>query len=96
MVPLRCGAGVKLKVVEALRGGVPLVTTPVGAQGLAGLSQIVPVEDDPAVFAAAVVTLLQDNTVWEKRSREQVEFARLRFSRTAMQASILGALAITA
>lgn len=96
VVPLRCGAGVKLKVVEALRGGVPLVTTPVGAQGLAGLSQIVPVEDDPAVFAAAVVTLLQDNTVWEKRSREQVEFARLRFSRTAMQASILGALAITA
>ena len=34
VVPLRCGAGVKLKVVEALRDGVPLVTTPVGAQGL--------------------------------------------------------------
>ncbi len=30
VVPLRCGAGVKLKTVEALRTGVPLVTTEVG------------------------------------------------------------------
>ena len=51
VVPLRCGAGVKLKVVEALRAGVPLVTTPVGAQGLPGLSQVVAVEDDAARFA---------------------------------------------
>jgi hypothetical protein len=29
---------VKLKVVEALSAGLPLVTTPVGAQGLPGLS----------------------------------------------------------
>ena len=36
VVPLRSGAGVKLKVVEALRAGLPLVTTPVGAQGLPG------------------------------------------------------------
>jgi glycosyltransferase involved in cell wall biosynthesis len=29
-VPLRCGAGVRLKVVEAMREGLPLVTTPIG------------------------------------------------------------------
>ena len=28
VVPLRCGAGVKLKTVEALREGVPLVVRP--------------------------------------------------------------------
>ena len=36
-VPLRYGAGVKLKVVEALREGLPLVTTSIGAQGVPGL-----------------------------------------------------------
>ena len=36
-VPLRYGAGVKLKVVEALREGLPLVTTSIGAQGMPGL-----------------------------------------------------------
>ena len=96
VVPLRCGAGVKLKVVEALRAGVPLVTTPVGAQGLAGLSQIVAVEDDPEAFAAAVIALLRDDVMWVKRSRQQVEFARKRFSREAMTASLLGTLAVVA
>jgi O-antigen biosynthesis protein len=95
VVPLRCGAGVKLKVVEALRAGVPLVTTPVGAQGLPGLSRVARVEDDATLFAQAVAALLRDDTEWEKRSREQVDFARARFSRDAMTASILAALRVT-
>jgi GT2 family glycosyltransferase len=93
VVPLRCGAGVKLKVVEALRAGVPLVTTPVGAQGLTGLSQIVPVEDRAEKFSAAVITLLQNDGEWERRSCDQVRFAQMRFSRKAMSESLLGALA---
>ena len=92
VVPLRYGAGVKLKVVEALRAGLPLVTTPVGAQGLPGLSQVVAVEDDAASFAAAVVALLRDDAAWERCSRQQVAFAQARFSREAMTASLLAAL----
>jgi GT2 family glycosyltransferase len=93
VVPLRCGAGVKLKTAEALRSGVPLVTTSVGAQGLADLSATVPVQDDPAAFAAAVVALLRDDTMWETQSRRQVAYARTRFCRDALTASLLGALA---
>ena len=96
VVPLRCGAGVKLKVVEALRTGVPLVTTPVGAQGLPGLFQVAAVEDDAQLFAAAVAGLLRDDAAWEKSSSRQVDFARLRFSREAMSASLLGALKLAA
>ena len=94
VVPLRCGAGVKLKVVEALRTGVPLVTTPVGAQGLPGLFQAVAVEDDPVSFAAAVSGLLRDDAAWQNASARQVEFARQRFSRQAMTASLLAALEV--
>jgi O-antigen biosynthesis protein len=95
VVPLRCGAGVKLKTVEALRSGVPLVTTHVGAQGLSGLSSVVTVEDDPASFAAAVVALLRDDVAWERRCRMQIDYARLRFSRGALTESLLGALTAT-
>jgi GT2 family glycosyltransferase len=94
VVPLRYGAGVKLKVVEALREGLPLVTTPVGAQGLPGLSQLVMVEDQPRRFAHAVVLLLEDDAEWEWRSRLQIDFVRSRFSREAMTASLLEALRI--
>ncbi|MEA2740811.1 MAG: hypothetical protein QOH05_4118 [Acetobacteraceae bacterium] len=96
VVPLRCGAGVKLKVVEALRSGVPMVTTPVGAQGLPGLFQVVVVADEAAVFAAAVTVLLKDDTVWQTGSRQQVMFARERFSREAMTASLLEVFAAEA
>jgi glycosyltransferase involved in cell wall biosynthesis len=33
--PLRFGSGVKLKIIEALGGGVPVVSTGLGAEGLA-------------------------------------------------------------
>lgn len=92
VVPLRCGAGVKLKVVEALRAGLPLVTTSVGAQGLGALENIVPVEDDPQRFAAAVVALLLDDSEWEHRSDAQAAYARQHFSRAAMAASLLPAV----
>ncbi|WP_428486912.1 glycosyltransferase [Rhodopila sp.] len=92
VVPLRCGAGVKLKVVEALREGVPLVTTPVGAQGLPGIWQVVAVQDDPMRFAAAVVTLLLDDAAWAEGSSAQLAFAARRFSVDAVQASLLAVL----
>ena len=92
VVPLRCGAGVKLKVVEALRWGVPLVTTPVGAQGLPGLDQFVPVEDTAARFAAAVIRLLQDGRHWEWQAGAQLAYAQARFSPDAMAQSLLNAI----
>jgi GT2 family glycosyltransferase len=94
VVPLRCGAGVKLKVVEALRAGVPLVTTPVGAQGLPELSSVVAVEDDAKFFAGAVVAMLRDDEAWESRCRAAVEYARQHFSRDSLTASLLAALEV--
>ncbi len=94
VVPLRYGAGVKLKVVEALCQGVPLVTTPVGAQGLPGIWQVVAVADDPAQFAAAVVSLLGDDAAWAQSCSAQLAFGQARFSGAAMQATLLDAVGV--
>ncbi|HEX2942980.1 MAG TPA: glycosyltransferase [Rhodopila sp.] len=92
VVPLRCGAGVKLKVVEALRAGLPVVTTSVGAQGLRDLESIVPVHDSPDQFAASVIALLQDDREWARRSQAQSAYAVRHFSRAAMAQSLLRAI----
>ena len=73
IVPLRYGAGVKIKTVEALQYGVPTVATTVGAEGidLRGTSALL-VADDARQFALQLVSLLTDRTAWE-RQRAEIE-----------------------
>ena len=61
VVPLRAGGGTRLKIFEALAMGMPVVSTTVGAEGLA-LTQgrDVCLADDPDEFAGAVIGLLDD------------------------------------
>lgn len=61
VVPLRFGAGVKLKVLEAMARGVPVVTTAVGAQGLAGVEGSLRVGRDAGGIADAIVELAGDD-----------------------------------
>lgn len=93
IVPLRAGAGVKGKVVEALQQGVPLVTTPIGAEGIDGLERIVDVTDDPDRMAEALSLLLTDDRAWSDRAAAQIAYAARHFSRTAFAASLFAALA---
>jgi succinoglycan biosynthesis protein ExoO len=59
IVPLRIGSGLKVKLVEALAHGRPVVTTPVGAQGLASFAPAPFVTASTAAeFAAACIALL--------------------------------------
>ncbi|HVC63483.1 MAG TPA: glycosyltransferase [Acetobacteraceae bacterium] len=92
VVPLRCGAGVKLKVVEALKEGVPVVTTPVGAQGLPGIADVACVCGDAASFADAVLTLLLDDALWQQRCAVQIGYARARFGEAALRQSMMRAV----
>lgn len=96
LVPLRFGAGVKSKVVEALRGGLPLVTTPVGAQGLPGVDAVCSVATDPADIAAAVSKLYDDAAPWSRQAQAGVEYVRGRFSRAAMETSLRRAIGLDA
>jgi len=94
VVPLRYGAGVKGKVVEALQNGVPVVTTGVGAQGMPGLEDVAAVEDGPEGLADAIAALLADDELWRRRSRAGARLAASLFSRQALSAQLVDALSI--
>ena len=83
--PLRIGAGVKLKVVEGMHRGLPVVTTPVGVQGLPGLESIVDVAEEPAALADALIRLLEDDDLWRQRVAEQTAYVAAHFSPAAMR-----------
>ena len=92
VVPLRYGAGVKGKVVEAMQNGVPLVTTQVGAQGLPGLDAVASVSDEAAGIASGILRLLDDDAEWLRHSRGGAALARSLFSRQALSDRLVEAL----
>jgi tetratricopeptide (TPR) repeat protein len=63
VVPVLRGGGSRIKLIEALAHGRPVVSTPAGAHGLpwgAGSPEILQLAETPAGFAAACQTLLAD------------------------------------
>lgn len=60
LYPLDRGSGAKIKVLEALALGVPVVTTPDGAEGIGGRGGLV-VDTDDAALASATAQLLADD-----------------------------------
>ena len=61
VVPLRQGGGTRLKILEAMALGVPVVATRRGAEGLAATpDEEILIADAPADFAAAVLRLRHD------------------------------------
>ena len=65
VAPLLHGAGVKGKILAALAAGTPVVTTPVGAEGIdAGTAAGLSVADGPFELAAAIERLLTDDDHW--------------------------------
>jgi glycosyltransferase involved in cell wall biosynthesis len=61
VVPLRAGSGTRLKVLEALAAGTPVVSTPLGVEGLDVVAgRHVEVAEGAEGFAAAVLGLLHD------------------------------------
>lgn len=61
VVPLRLGTGTRLKALEALAAGRPVVGTSVGLAGLGLTRREAVIADDPLTLAAAVAELLGDD-----------------------------------
>jgi GT2 family glycosyltransferase len=58
--PILAGSGMRVKLLEAFAAGIPVVSTRIGAEGLAEVDgDVCALADDPAQFAASVVRLLQ-------------------------------------
>ena len=70
IAPLRFGAGVKGKVVDAMHHGLPVVSTSIGIEGLPGIEEYIKPCDDARTFADAVLELYRDrNKVAEAYER---------------------------
>lgn len=65
LAPIRFGAGLKGKLLEAMQCGTPSVTTTIGAEAMSGvLNWNGFIENDPQEFAKKAIALYQDENLW--------------------------------
>ncbi len=80
LAPLRFGAGIKGKLLEAMACGTPSVTTNIGTEAMPGkLPWNGLISDDPNEFANAAVQLYIDSKAWQQSQRNGIAIINQRF-----------------
>lgn len=83
LAPIRFGAGLKGKLIDAMQNGTPIVTTTVGAEGIFG--ELQPngfINDNPEAFVNACINLYQDETLWNGKQQNGFQIINKRFNKT--------------
>jgi len=93
IAPLRFGAGIKGKLLDSFSYGVPVVASPLAAEGL----PVTPdrdliVADTPASFADAVVRVHVNEALWMALSRAGMELITRDFSPDTVRRQLSGLL----
>jgi len=67
VVPLRAGGGTRLKILEAMALGRPIVSTSIGCEGLDVVDgKHLLIADSPEEFAEKTALLLQNRTLYQR------------------------------
>ena len=80
LAPLRFGAGIKGKLLEAMQCGTPSITTSIGAESMFGdLPWNGFITDNSQDFASKAVFLYQDKTTWIQAQKNGIQIIEKRY-----------------
>ncbi|MFV8373537.1 glycosyltransferase [Flavobacterium sp. LB2P74] len=86
LAPLRFGAGIKGKLLEAMQCGTPSITTSIGSESMHGdLPWNGFVADDVADFVDSAIQLYQDKTIWGTAQQNGFEIISQRYSKGSFE-----------
>jgi glycosyltransferase involved in cell wall biosynthesis len=91
VAPLRCGGGTRLKILEAMAYGRPIVSTSVGCEGLlVENNRNIIIADTALKFSKAIGLLLQKPELRERLAREARYLVEKRYSRAKVGSHYAG------
>lgn len=86
LAPLRFGAGLKGKLIDAMQNGTPCVMTAIAAEGMFGYLETNGfVEDTPEGFAEKAVLLYENAPLWKEKQNNGFKTLNGRFNKTFFQ-----------
>ncbi len=81
LAPLRFGSGIKVKVLNAMCRGLPTITTPVGAEGLAAVHGAhLSITDTADAMIASILNLMNNEREWSDMERMSRELVREKYT----------------
>ena len=93
IVPIQAGSGIRIKTLEAMALGVPIVSTSIGAQGLAVSDDIeIKLADEPNDFAAAICALLSSPAKSQEMTTQARKYVEMHHNLKRNTADLLGFL----
>jgi len=90
LAPIRFGAGIKGKLLEAMQCGTPSITTSVGAEAMAGaLNWNGFVKDNPNEFVEATVKVYNDKKLWQQCQENGFEILDKRYKKSLFEKNFI-------
>jgi glycosyltransferase involved in cell wall biosynthesis len=80
IIPMRYGAGVKGKTVEAMYNGLPIVSTSIGLEGMPGISNVITAFDDAASFANEIISIYNNEEKLVEMSLKETGYINTYFT----------------
>jgi polysaccharide biosynthesis protein PslH len=77
--PIQSGSGVRVKLIEAMNMGLPIISTSKGAEGILHEGQLI-IEDNPNNFAQKAVQLYHDSELRAQLGSKAADFAAKNYS----------------
>lgn len=94
IVPVLSGGSTRLKIIEAMAWGTPVVSTRIGAEGLdVTHGHNILLADSAAEFAHMIEKLVTDRALWRRLSTAGQELVAMRYSTDSLYSSYRGILA---
>lgn len=95
LAPIRFGAGLKGKIIDAMQNGTPCITTQIGAEGIYGSLDVNGyIEDNPQDFADKAAELYINKSLWKAKQSNGFKIINERFNKEELQLKIFNRLGL--
>jgi glycosyltransferase involved in cell wall biosynthesis len=90
LAPLRFGAGIKGKLMDAMLNGTPSITTSIGAEGMHGAMDWNGfICDDKEDFVRQAIELYSDKTMWQKAQDNGIKIINTQYQKQPLKTSLM-------
>jgi glycosyltransferase involved in cell wall biosynthesis len=90
VVPLFSGSGMRIKIIEGMALGKPIVTTAVGTEGISTTSDLnIVIAEDAEGFVNSISDLIENRDYFDKISKNAIEYIHENFDNLSSAASLI-------